>query len=324
MQIWDKFSKVKVLVIGDVMVDRYCWGSVNRISPEAPVPVVSHESTTLAGGGAANVAANIAGLGATPILVGITGDDEEAGLLPGIMESAGISEFKFFPIEGRKTTVKTRIVAHNQQLVRLDQETSTELRSDESEAIFQEVKSFFDIADVIVISDYAKGLLTTEFVQSLISWARATNKSILVDPKGNDYSKYTGATILTPNEKEASEACRLGQEGGDLVQTANEILLDGLDLEALLITQGEAGMTLLQKGKPTSYLKATARHVYDVTGAGDTVVATLAVALGAGLDLLGAAEIANLAAGFVVENVGTTPIALSDLLTFEPSVAARI
>ena len=233
MRILDDFSKTKVLVIGDVMIDRYWWGTVNRISPEAPVPVVSLDTTTLAPGGAANVAANIAGLGAKPYLVGISGDDEAATLLPKIMEESGIADFRFFPVKGRNTTLKTRIVAHNQQIARLDQETATDISMDEVETFFQDIKQLIVKTDVVVLSDYAKGFLTVDLVPKLISFASENGKPILVDPKGKDYSKYAGATILTPNQREAADACGLETHTPDLVNISGEKLLQDLSLEAI-------------------------------------------------------------------------------------------
>ena len=315
MDLIERFTKVRVLVVGDVMLDRYWWGSVSRISPEAPVPVVSLESTTLAAGGAANVASNVAGLGANPFLIGITGDDPEASDLPSVFAEKGILDFELKAIPGRKTTVKTRIVAHNQQMARIDQETIDEIASADAVRMIERLERRLEEIDVVVISDYGKGFLTREILSSLILAAREMGKPVLVDPKGKDYSKYQGATMLTPNKREAAEACGIEPASGDLVETAKQKLLIDLDLDSLLITLGEDGMTLLQKDAKAANLSATARNVYDVTGAGDTVIATLAVAIGSGMDIFDAARVANLAAGIVVERVGTTPITQADLAT---------
>jgi D-beta-D-heptose 7-phosphate kinase/D-beta-D-heptose 1-phosphate adenosyltransferase len=303
-----KFAEAKILIVGDVMLDRYWWGNVNRISPEAPVPVVSLEKTSLVAGGAANVAANVAGLGAQPYLVGITGEDEEAEILPDVLEKANITNFRLFPIKNRKTTIKTRIIAHNQQVVRIDQETNSNLSENEAEQVFEELKTIFADANALIISDYAKGFLIESLLSRLIRNAKAENKIILVDPKGKDYEKYKNSTLLTPNQREVAEACGLYENDENLIKQAESNILDGLNLESLLITQGERGMTLLQKGGETVRLKAIARRVYDVTGAGDTVIATMAVALASGFNLIEAAEIANFAAGLVVEKVGTTAV----------------
>lgn len=315
MDLIERFSTVRVLVVGDVMLDRYWWGSVSRISPEAPVPVVSLDSTTLAAGGAANVASNIAGLGANPFLIGITGDDAEASDLPAVLTEKGILDFELKAIPGRKTTVKTRIVAHNQQMARIDQETVDEIASADAVKMIERLERRLDEIDVVVISDYGKGFLTREILNSLILAARELGKPVLVDPKGKDYTKYRGATMLTPNKREAAEACAIEVGSSDLIDTAKQKLLIDLGLDSLLITLGEDGMTLLQKDTDAANLNATARNVYDVTGAGDTVIATLAVAIGSGMDVFEAATVANLAAGIVVERVGTTPVNQADLAT---------
>ncbi|MBC7898450.1 MAG: D-glycero-beta-D-manno-heptose-7-phosphate kinase [Saprospiraceae bacterium] len=316
MNITENFSDVKVLVIGDVMLDRYWWGTVDRISPEAPVPVVSLNRTSLVAGGAANVAANVAGLGAIPFLIGITGDDADAKLFAGVLKDANITNFKLFKLKGRKSTVKTRIIAHNQQVVRLDQETSSELTSSEAAGLFDEIRPYFDEIDIVIISDYAKGFLTDDLVRNLIGYANKQNKMILADPKGKDYSKYAFATLLTPNQREAADACGIEHNSVNLVERSGDFLLEKLSLMALLITQGEKGMTLLEKGKVPEYLQAMARTVYDVTGAGDTAIATMAIALGCGTGFLRAAEIANLAAGLVVETVGTTPVTMDMIRSY--------
>lgn len=301
-------KNAKILVIGDVMLDRYWWGTVNRISPEAPVPVVSLDETSIAAGGAANVAANIAGLDATPYLVGISGDDNEAELLPSILTAAEIKNHRIVPISGRKTTLKNRIIAHNQQMIRLDQETASDISDEDAETILELLRPLIESNDVVLLSDYGKGFLTFGVTQRIISDSRQAGKTVLVDPKGKDYSKYQGATILTPNEREAANACGLAPESANVAGRAADQLIANLDLKALLVTQGERGMTLYETGRESVNLKATARKVYDVTGAGDTAIATMAVALGSGLSFLDAAKIATIAAGLVVENVGTTAI----------------
>lgn len=303
------------------MLDRYWWGSVSRISPEAPVPVVSLDSTTMAAGGSANVAANIAGLGANPFLIGITGDDAEAADLPSVLTEKGILDFELKAIPGRKTTIKTRIVAHNQQIARIDQETIDEIGADDVARIIERLERRLEEVDVVVISDYGKGFLTRDLLASFITAAREAGKSVLVDPKGKDYTKYRGASMLTPNKREAAEACGVEQDNPDLIETARENLLVELGLDALLITLGEDGMALLQNQAEYEKLSATARKVYDVTGAGDTVIATLAVAIGSGMNLLEAAKVANFAAGIVVERVGTTPVDLKDLAAIERGLA---
>jgi len=308
MELLNDFKGVQVLVIGDVMLDRYWWGNVTRISPEAPVPVVKMRSASLSAGGAANVAANIAGLGATASLVGIVGDDPEGSLLPGILEEAGVSGGHLITLSDRPTTVKTRIVAHGQQVARIDQESDQSLSAKDETSVRDRVAELIETNDVVVISDYAKGFLTDPLLSYVISTARSLGKPVLVDPKGKDYRKYAGATLLTPNRREAFDACGIEENRPDAVSIAGYELLSQLSLDAILITQGEDGMTLFRAEDQAHHLHARARQVYDVTGAGDTVIAAIAVALGSGMDLVEAANVANIAAGLVVETVGTTAI----------------
>ncbi|MBA2620169.1 MAG: D-glycero-beta-D-manno-heptose-7-phosphate kinase [Acidobacteria bacterium] len=308
-----KFSRVKVLVVGDVMLDSYLWGSVERISPEAPVPIVNVQKTSIAAGGAANVAANIAGLGAVAFLIGVTGIDREADVLKSKLTELKISPDLIVSLKNRRTTLKTRIVAHNQYIVRIDQESVSALEERETDTVYKKVESIIDEASIIVISDYAKGMLSGEFLQRLITTAKKKDKLILVDPKGIDFSKYRGATILTPNQRETAEACRVAAEKTDLIEKDGRKLLKDLQLEALLVTQGETGMTLLQRGGHITRLCALARKVYDVTGAGDTVIASFATAIGGGADFIDAAKIANISAGLAVEQSGTTAVTLEQL-----------
>jgi D-beta-D-heptose 7-phosphate kinase/D-beta-D-heptose 1-phosphate adenosyltransferase len=312
MQILEKFSKLNILVIGDVILDRYWWGDVSRISPEAPVPVVRLKNTSLAAGGAANVAANIAGLGATPILVGIVGDDDGAQQFPGVLAASNVSPDHLVRDSARPTTVKTRVIAHSQQVVRVDQEHADGISEATEEAIVEKLRSEISRADAIAVSDYAKGMLTNRVLTELFRIAGESGKPVLVDPKGKDYSKYKGAALLTPNRREAAEACNF-EDQGDVVNRAGAKLMSDLGLEALLVTEGEEGMTLFRKSQPSIRMAAEARQVYDVTGAGDTVIATFAVAIGAGADVETAARLANVAAGLVVEQVGTTAVTLPAL-----------
>ncbi len=318
----ERFSKVKVLIIGDVMLDRYWWGSVKRISPEAPVPIVKLEKTSTAAGGAANVAANVVGLGAKAILVGLIGNDEEALNLSNILKTSGISPEYLLTLDNRQTSVKTRIIAHSQQVVRVDDENNTPISPTESNSAFTHIEKMFENADIVIISDYAKGFLTENLLSRLITKCAAENKKILVDPKGKDYSKYKGATLLTPNQTEATEACGFEDSAENLVEKAGKTLLERISTDSILITLGEKGMALFQKDGEIYRFDALARKVYDVTGAGDTVIAALAVAIGAGQSFFEAARIANIAAGLVVEQIGTTAInieTLEDALTDKSS-----
>lgn len=309
----ENFSKVKVLIVGDVMLDRYWWGSVNRISPEAPVPVVHLKQTSLIAGGAANVAVNIAGLTAKPILVGIVGDDKEAEIFPTLLSKSKISHDYLIKLPNHQTTTKTRIIAHSQQVVRIDQESKLSFTSFEEDEIWEKIKYLIEQIDLIVVSDYNKGFLTENLLKRLITTAREYDKFILVDPKGKNFSKYRGATILTPNLKEVAEACGMDESEPNVLDEASRKIFSSLQLKALLVTQGGEGMTLFENSNKTTHLSARARKVYDVTGAGDTVISTLAVALGAGAGLAESANAANIAAGLVVEQVGTSTISFNEL-----------
>jgi D-beta-D-heptose 7-phosphate kinase/D-beta-D-heptose 1-phosphate adenosyltransferase len=303
------FSRVKVLVVGDLMLDRYWWGTVDRISPEAPVPVVRLNRTTTALGGAANVAANVTALGAGVSLLGAVGNDKSADELYELLDRSAIGrEFIVVADDGRPTCVKTRVIAHSQQVVRVDQETCQPLGSRTETEVKEKLSALVEKADIVLISDYAKGLLSDAIVSEVIQLGRQENKTVLVDPKGRNYGKYSRATILTPNVKEAADASgRPIIDFASLENAAREII-DRIGLEAIVITRGDEGMTLFYSNGEHYHVDARSRQVYDVTGAGDTVIATLAVCLGAGFDLRDAVSIANAAAGVVVSEVGTTVI----------------
>ncbi len=308
-----KFSGLNVLIVGDVMLDRYWWGSVSRISPEAPVPVVNLENTSLAAGGAANVAANVAGLGAIPYLVGVIGVDAEADLFPSVLEKKNIAAEHLIRTSSRGTTVKTRVVAHSQQIVRVDQETKSGLNTQEENLLWDKIANLLKQIHIIIISDYGKGVITENISSRLITTARRENKMVIVDPKGKNYQKYCGATILTPKRFEVAEVYQLEDFEQFTIEAAGVRMIEDFDLDAMLITQGEAGMTLFEKENEPHHLPVTARNVYDVTGAGDTVIASLATAVASGANFLDAAKFANIAAGLVVEQVGTTAITLEML-----------
>jgi D-beta-D-heptose 7-phosphate kinase/D-beta-D-heptose 1-phosphate adenosyltransferase len=308
-----RFGGVTAVVVGDVMLDRYWWGNVDRISPEAPVPVVRLTQSSLVAGGAANVAANIAGLGAQPWLVGVVGDDEGGGQLPGALNQANVVADHLITSKGRATTVKTRVVAHQQHVVRVDHESSAPINDECAGELAGAARRLLADAQVLILSDYAKGVLTSDLLKRLIAAARELGLPVLVDPKGRDYARYAGATLLTPNRTEAAHAVGLDPRDANVVARAGERLIENLRIDSLLITEGEDGMTLFERDQTPVHLDASARQVYDVTGAGDTVIATLGVALGAGADLPTAARIANVAAGIAVQQVGTTTVSLTQL-----------
>lgn len=312
MSIAERFSKVKVLVVGDVMLDQYWWGSVTRISPEAPVPIVKLDHSSYAPGGAANVAVNVAGLGALPILVGAIGNDPEGDRLESALSEHGVSSNFLVRIDQRPTTVKTRVIAHSQHVVRIDQEKTFALSDAEEESIINSIENALPEVNVVIVSDYSKGLLSVRILDRLIQ-STDSGKIVLIDPKGNDYSKYRCASLITPNRREAAEACGLSFDDPDLIEKAGRQMMEDLNITMVLITQSEDGMTVFESGKEPFRLFAEAKETYDVTGAGDTVIASLGVSIGAGLGFRKAAQIANTAAGIVVEQVGTTAIDIKKL-----------
>ena len=301
-----RFDQAPVLVVGDVMLDRYWHGATSRISPEAPVPVVRVEQHEDRPGGAANVALNLAALGAPAFLVGVTGEDEAAASLADSLGAVGVTT-RFQRIAGQPTIVKLRVMSRHQQLLRVDFEEP--FRTD-AEALTRETEALLDQVRVLVLSDYGKGALKNH--QALIQAARKRNIPVLADPKGKDFSIYRGASLITPNLSEFEAIVGRCQDENELVAKGLKLLGD-LDLGALLVTRGEHGMTLLRPGHPALHLPARAREVFDVTGAGDTVISTLAGALAAGEDLPQAVALANLAAGIVVGKLGTAAISAPEL-----------
>ena len=301
------FATARVLVAGDVMLDRYWHGPTGRISPEAPVPVVRVTELEDRPGGAANVALNMAALGARAELVGITGDDEAATILE---ERLGAAEVgcHFQKINGLPTITKLRVISRQQQLLRLDFE---EAFHDQDPAPFaSKVKEQLAHCGALVLSDYAKGALRD--CPGLITLAREAGVPVLVDPKGTDFSHYRGATLLTPNLSEFEAVAGPIKDEQDLIAKGQQLIRD-LDLKALLVTRSEKGMTLLRDGQPELHLPARAREVFDVTGAGDTVISVLAVALAAGADMADAVALANIAAGIVVGKLGTAVVSAPEL-----------
>lgn len=300
------FAQAPVLVVGDVMLDRYWYGSTTRISPEAPVPVIKVTRTEDRPGGAANVALNIAALGAPVRLIGVTGADEAADALTEQLHSVGV-QTHFQRIVGQPTIVKLRAMSRQQQLLRMDFEDSFNTDAD---ALLAEVESVLDSVKVMVLSDYGKGSLLNH--QALLAAAKQRGVAVLADPKGTDFSIYRGATLLTPNLAEFEAVVGHCTDEAQLMQRG-AIMLQELELEALLITRGEQGMTLLRHGVPALHLPARAREVFDVTGAGDTVISTMAAVLAAGESLPQAMTLANLAAGIVVGKLGTATISAPEL-----------
>ena len=308
-----RFLGVRILVVGDIMLDRFIWGDVSRISPEAPVPVVVVEKETFLLGGAANVVNNIHSLGGKASLCGVVGDDEMGQKVLKRLGEMGIERSGISIEPGRQTTVKTRIIAHHQQLVRIDRETTrhpkvSTLRS-LSEYLKRNIKSF----DGVILSDYGKGLLTRGVVRDVIRKAQQTGKFVMVDPKIKNFFFYRGATVVTPNTGEASSASRISITDEASLNRAGRNLLKRLRCDALVITRGEDGMAIFEPHQKPFLVPTEAREVYDVTGAGDTVIGTMALALGAGASIRRAAELANHAAGIVVGKVGTATVDQEEL-----------
>jgi rfaE bifunctional protein kinase chain/domain len=307
LQLIQSFQGRRALILGDLMLDRYWWGRVDRISPEAPVPVVRKQRSTLTPGGAANVACNIAALGGEPLLLGLIGNDAAGQEFRTALLERGLSVDHLLVDSQRGTTVKTRIVAHNQHVVRVDEENTQPVAPTLLQQVLSRVNALLPCCDVVILSDYAKGLLVPELLQEVIRSASRSARRTVIDPKGGDYSRYNGASVLTPNRMEALIAAGFPPTGKDTNAAASH-LLDNLEVEAILVTEGEEGMTLYDRSGEARHVAALARTVYDVTGAGDTVVATLSLAVAAGASLWTAAQLANVAAGLAVEQVGTTAV----------------
>jgi D-beta-D-heptose 7-phosphate kinase/D-beta-D-heptose 1-phosphate adenosyltransferase len=301
-----RFDQAHVLVVGDVMLDRYWHGGTSRISPEAPVPVVKVEQIEDRPGGAANVALNIAALGAPAVLVGVTGEDEAANSLSNSLAAVGVKT-RFQRIASQPTIVKLRVMSRHQQLLRMDFE---EPFNTDCAALAVEVEALLDGVKVLVLSDYGKGALQNH--QVLLQAARARGIPVLADPKGKDFSIYRGASLITPNLHEFEVVVGACADEAELVAKGAQLMRE-LELGALLVTRGEHGMTLLRPEHPALHLPARAREVFDVTGAGDTVISTLAASLAAGEELPHAVALANLAAGIVVGKLGTAAISAPEL-----------
>jgi rfaE bifunctional protein kinase chain/domain len=303
---------VTVLTIGDVMLDEYVWGEVQRISPEAPVPVVQVQRRTHVPGGAANAAAGVVALGGRALLGGVVGADVHAEHLREALAATDLETDGLVVDPSRPTTTKTRVIAHSQQVVRTDAEDASPLPPELEARLGAWAAAHLPEVDTVVISDYAKGVVSPGLARCVIELARDHGKPVVVDPKGTDYAKYSGATVITPNAHDAGRAANVHvNDDGDLLEAARRItaVCNGA---RLLVTRGAAGMTLFGPDGRAD-IAAEAHEVYDVTGAGDTVVAVLAVALGQGLALEEAVRVANAAAGIAVEKVGTATVTSEEL-----------
>lgn len=308
------FSCANVLVVGDIMLDRYWYGATNRISPEAPVPIVKIDALEERPGGAANVAMNITSLGGDSRLIGLTGIDEAAKILDEQLTQRNV-RCDFVALSSHPTITKLRVLSRNQQLIRLDFEEG--FGKVDPSILLERIAKALPKSKVMVLSDYSKGVLTA--VHEMIKLANHANIPVLIDPKGTDFSRYRGATLLTPNMSEFEAVVGVCETDDDIVEKGYQLIED-YQLKALLITRSEKGMTLLQIGKPIYHLPTQAKEVYDVTGAGDTVIASLAAALSTGCTLEESCFLANAAAGVVVGKLGTSTVSQVEL---EDAIRAR-
>ena len=310
----DAFAGKHILVVGDLMLDEYLIGEVRRISPEAPVPVVDITHRAHAPGGASNVAANIASLGGHPILLGVVGQDENAGCLRAVLTSQNVGTDAIITASDRPTTTKTRIISGQQQIVRIDREVRKLVSGDLAEQVLATFTAALETADACILSDYAKGLLTPSICHQMVVCARKRGKTVVVDPKGTDFSKYAGCTVMTPNLHEAGIAANVSiQSDADLCVAADRLCaILGTDT-ALLVTRGADGMTLFRNGQSVIHVAALAHEVFDVTGAGDTVSSTLTLALACNAFMNEAILLSNLAASIAVQKIGTATVSTEEL-----------
>jgi D-beta-D-heptose 7-phosphate kinase/D-beta-D-heptose 1-phosphate adenosyltransferase len=324
-----KLNQARVLVIGDLILDEYIWGKVDRISPEAPVPVVWANKKTHVPGGAANVANNIRAYGAQVYLAGVIGSDKNAQLLLTELKKKNIKTNGIFEESDRYTTVKSRIIAGHQQVVRVDWEHTEPLPQETTRRIFKFIKNNINNFDAIIIEDYGKGVINAQLLEGVILLAQAHKKIVTVDPKEDHFQYYRGVTSITPNRKELENAVRnlkirdnknkLKLDSDKLfadkdIDAAGRQILEYLGLESLLVTLGEQGMKLFEKGGRLTHIPTVAQEVFDVSGAGDTVISTFTLGLCAGASKLDAAHIANYAAGIVVGKIGTATTSQEEIL----------
>lgn len=312
-EILAQFPQRKILVLGDIMVDEYIWGIVSRISPEAPVPVVEVEDENIRLGGAANVVANIRALRGQADLVGVAGGDSMAERLLHEIEQIGVKLDGIVVDRSRKTTIKTRVVAGSQHVVRFDRESTEELDDGLGGRIQELVQDRLDHVDALVISDYGKGVINARLLEVVVPLARARGVVTVVDPKINHFDLYRQVSVLTPNHREAMAAWGRPIRGEADVAAAGRHLLDRLKVQAVLVTRGERGMSLYEGNGRVSQIPAVAKEVFDVTGAGDTVVGSMALALASRATMVEAAQVANHAAGVVVGKRGTATVSLAEL-----------
>jgi D-glycero-beta-D-manno-heptose-7-phosphate kinase len=307
----DKFEDINVVVIGDLILDKYIFGKVERISPEAPVPIVKVEKERYVPGGAANAANNVTSMTGNAFLLGIVGNDIAKNILFDVVKSKSINTTGVISVGQKPTIQKIRVLGQNQQLLRIDYEDKEVLDPETYEDMISNLKKVEKV-DIIIMSDYAKGTLTKKVILSVKEYAKKKSIPLVIDPKPKNKHEYTGSTLITPNKKEAEEMSNMKIETKEDLQKAGTKLMEELNCN-VLITRGEKGMSLFEKGKQPMHIPTLAKEVYDVSGAGDTVVATLALAFASGSTLREAANLANHAAGIKVGKLGTAPVSLNEL-----------
>lgn len=307
-QLKQNFSGKKIAVVGDMMLDGYFWGDVKRISPEAPVPVLEVEEEFFRFGGAANVALNISTLGGIPIPIGVIGYDSYGTIFSSLLDEFKISDDGIVIDESRPTTTKTRVIADSQHVVRIDKESKEYLIGKIEKKIIDFISQKINDLDAIILQDYNKGVLTENLIKNVIEVTNENDKLITVDPKFENFFNYQNVTVFKPNRKEVEQKLGMKISTADNVTFAGEKLLEKLNAKYVLLTLGEEGIAVFQKGKPEKRMPTKARKVADVSGAGDTVISTLTVAMAAGADILEASYLANYAGGLVCEEVGIVPI----------------
>ena len=310
----ERLKDRRVLVVGDVILDRYIWGEVDRVSPEAPVPVVQMTNQTLRLGGAANVISNLAALGARAELVGVIGDDDEADRLRSEIQELGLNAAGLIRAARRPTTVKTRILSMGQQLLRLDSESTNEVDGAIAERLLARTEKALKRCEVVILSDYLKGVLNAETCPRLITMARRAGVPIIVDPKGIQYQKYAGATIIKPNQKEAEAAAAHKIDGEAALIEAGRKIQRLTRARAVVITRGEQGVMVFERRRAPVPIPTHTQAVYDVTGAGDTFVAVMGAALATGAAILESASLGNVAGSIVVGKLGASTVTPAELL----------
>ncbi len=314
MRAVQQFRNKRILVLGDLMLDRFIWGSVSRISPEAPVPVVEIKTESTCLGGAANVAANIRSLRGIPVPLGVLGRDFEGKRLQEEFRALGSPIGGLVVDKDRSTSIKTRIIAHHQQVCRTDREDRFPLSSAIQARIVEKFRVSLPSADAVIVSDYAKGLISPQLLRRTLPLAKSARKIVCVDPKMKNFSAYKPATVITPNTQEAEHASGVPiSKNSDLIRAGKKILSQS-GVQHLLITRGEEGMVLFENPSRITHIPTVAQEVFDVTGAGDTVISTLTLSLAAGLSILEAAVLANIAAGIVVGKLGTAAVTPEELM----------